>query len=190
MTRRLSGWRRALFGVGLYLPLAFLTARYVSGTTFYGEYLHLTGHWSVYLLLVVLAITPLRGLFPVAGLPRWLLLQRRDIGIAVFVYAAAHTVAYCLRLGVVGEIIGAAVELPLLTGWVAFFVFLALAISSNDISVRAMGSNWRILHRAVYPAAVLAALHWVLTAFDPAFGYGVLLVTLVLLVVRVRVRAD
>ena len=187
MTRRLSGWRRALFGVVLYLPLAYLTARYVSGATFYGEYLHLTGQWSVYLLLVVLVVTPLKRFFPAAGWPRWLLLQRRDVGIAVFIYAAAHTVAYSLRLGVVGEIVGAAVELPLLTGWVAFFVFLALALSSNDVSVRAMGSNWRILHRAVYPAAVLVALHWVLTAFDPAFGYGVLIVTLVLLAVRVRV---
>jgi len=38
-----------------------------------------------------------------------------------------------------------------------------LAGTSNNVSVRALGRRWRILHRLVYPAALLVLIHmfWV-----------------------------
>ena len=39
------------------------------------------------------------------------------------------------------------------------------------MAVRALGRAWKRLHRLVYPAAILAFLHWVLTAYDPATAY-------------------
>jgi sulfoxide reductase heme-binding subunit YedZ len=74
----------------------------------------------------------------------------------------------------------------LLTGWIAFLVFIALAVTSNDASVRALGRTWRRLHKAVYAAAVLTYLHWVLTAFDPTMGYVHGAAAVLLLLARLR----
>ena len=79
-----------------------------------------------------------------------------------------------------------ALELGLLTGWIAFLVFIALAATSNDVSVRAMGRKWRALHKAVYAAAVLTFLHWALTAFDPTAGLLHSAVMIILLLIRAQ----
>ena len=189
-TGRLSGWRRVSFGVVLYLPLAWITYRYVTGSTFYGEYLHLSGQWAVYLLLLVLAFTPLRRIFASARLPRWFLSQRRDVGIAVFIYAFAHTIAYVLYLDDLHRVVKEGLQLAILTGWIAGLVFLVLAVTSNDVSVAGMGWRWRALHKTMYLAALLTAVHWVLTAFDPTVGYIVLVFTIVLLGLRLRLRMN
>ena len=60
----------------------------------------------------------------------------------------------------------------MLTGWLAFAIFLPLALTSNDASVRMLGRSWKRLHRAVYAAAVLSFAHWILEAFDPAVAYA------------------
>ena len=65
-------------------------------------------------------------------------------------------------------------------------VFIALAVTSNDASVRAMGRKWRSLHKTVYVAAILTYLHWVLTAFDPTAGYLHGAIAVVLLLARLR----
>jgi sulfoxide reductase heme-binding subunit YedZ len=59
----------------------------------------------------------------------------------------------------------------LLTGWIAFLIFAALAITSNDASVRLLKRGWKKLHMLVYLGALLTFAHWVLTAFDPLLGY-------------------
>lgn len=59
----------------------------------------------------------------------------------------------------------------MLTGWIAMFIFVALAVTSNNASVRALGKRWKSLHKLVYVAAILTFLHWILTAFDPLTGY-------------------
>ena len=59
----------------------------------------------------------------------------------------------------------------LLTGWLALAIFLPLAITSNDRSMRAMKRGWKRLHRLVHPTAVLVFVHWALTAFDPVTAY-------------------
>ncbi|MEX2458656.1 MAG: hypothetical protein WD770_06685, partial [Actinomycetota bacterium] len=50
-------------------------------------------------------------------------------------------------------------------------IMLALALTSNDASLRRLGHGWKILHRAVYVAALLSFAHWVLSAFNPTPGY-------------------
>ena len=72
-------------------------------------------------------------------------------------------------------------------------IFTALAITSNNTSVRMLGKRWKGLHRFVYAAAVLTFLHWILLAFDPLQGYihaGVLVVIQVLRFVRPRRQLD
>ena len=173
-----------LLWVLLALPGAYMTYRYVQGTTFYGEYLHATGELSARVLILTLAVTPLRLMFPNAAWARWLARRRRYLGVAAFGYALLHAAAYLQRQSF-AVIVEDAGELALATGWVALLVMLALAATSNDISVRQLGRRWKWLHRTVYLAAVLTFAHWILTAFDPLPGAVHLAVLAALEAIRV-----
>ena len=151
-------------------PAVVTIIRYATGATFYGEVVHSTGQLSAQLLILTMAVTPLRLMFPGRGWTRWLLLRRRHFGVASFGYAALHTVVYLMRTGAPGDILADAAEPGLLTGWIALAIFVPLAVTSNDASVRRLRRLWKRLHRWVYAAAALTFAHWVLTAFDPVPG--------------------
>ena len=155
----------------LFAPVVVLSWRYVSGALFYGEFIHLTGELSARLLIVTLAVTPLRNLFPKQRWTAWLLRQQRYLGLAAFAYAVPHLIAYLVKLSDVNRILAESIELGMLTGWFAMLIFVALAVTSNNASVRVLGKRWKLLHRLVYVSAILTFLHWVLTAFDPLEGY-------------------
>jgi sulfoxide reductase heme-binding subunit YedZ len=148
----------------LVLPGAVSLIGYVAGQTFYGEIVHFTGEFATRLLIVALAATPLRLMFPKAYWTAWLLRQRRYVGVATFGYAALHTAVYLARKGPAA--FAEAMELGLLTGWLAFVVFMPLAITSRDTLVHKLGRAWKRLHRLVYLAAALTFAHWLLVAFD------------------------
>ena len=154
----------------LALPAAVTIVRYSTGATFYGEVVHSTGQLSAQLLILTMAVTPLRLMFGRRGWIRWLIQRRRYFGVASFGYAALHTVVYLIRTGAFGDILADAAEPGLLTGWIALAIFVPLAVTSNDASVRRLRRLWKRLHRWVYAAAVLIFAHWVLTAFDPVPG--------------------
>jgi sulfoxide reductase heme-binding subunit YedZ len=156
----------------LALPGAVLTYRYARGATFYGEYLHATGELAVRLLILAMAMTPLKRLFPSAGWVRWLARRRRYVGVAAFGYSLLHAVAHLERQATFAQIAEDAAELALMTGWIALLVMLALAVTSNDAAVRFLGVGWKWLHRTIYPAAALTFAHWILTAFDPTSAYA------------------
>ena len=168
----------------LFAPVVWLSWQYVSGVLFYGEFIHVTGELSARLLIITLAVSPLRNLFPKQRWTAWLLRQQRYLGLASFVYAVPHLIAYLVKLSDLARILRESIEPGMLTGWLALLIFLALAITSNNASVRALGKRWKLLHRWVYLAAILVFLHWVLTAFDPLEGYIHAAVLLVLQVFR------
>ncbi len=172
----------------LALPAAIQTYRYAGGGVFYGEYLHWTGVLAVQLLILVLALTPLRLVFPKASWLRWLMQRRRYLGVAVFGYAVLHTGAYLLRAQDIWTIIDDAASLSIGTGWVALLVFLVLAGTSNDASVRRLGRRWKRLHLTVFLATVLTFAHWLLTAFDRTAGLVHLAVLIVFLLLRLAYR--
>jgi sulfoxide reductase heme-binding subunit YedZ len=161
----------ALFWLLLAFPAAWWIYRYAAGTMAYGEVIHASGDLSVEILIVVLAITPLRLLAPHAGLAAWLMQRRRDLGVATFCYAALHLAVYAIRKADLALIVSEGMKLDLATGWIALGLFAALAITSNDQSVRWLKRGWKMLHRFVYVGAALALAHWVLTAFDPLSAY-------------------
>jgi sulfoxide reductase heme-binding subunit YedZ len=170
--------------LALALPGIVLTYRYARGLTFYGEYLHVTGELAVWLLMLAMGVTPLKLIFRRAGWVRWLARRRRYIGVAAFGYSLLHAVAYLERQATFTAIVEDAAELGLATGWVALLVMLALAVTSNDASVRRLRAGWKWLHRTVYAAAALTFVHWITTAFDPAAAYVHLGVLATLIAVR------
>jgi sulfoxide reductase heme-binding subunit YedZ len=158
---RLSGLK-ALTLAALFAPALVLAAEYLEdalGARPVTELIHGTGLWAFRLLLVSLAITPLRQ---VLRLPR-LILVRRMLGIATFCYAALHLTLYAgdemfnLDL-VLTEILH---RLYLAIGAAALMLLLALAATSTDGMVQRLGGKrWQALQRSVYVIALLATLHF------------------------------
>ncbi len=150
----------------LVLPGAVILIGYINGEAFYGEVVHFTGEFSARLLIVAMAITPLRLMFPGRPWVGWLIQRRRYFGVAAFGYAALHTGVYMARTGVLADVLADAAEPGILTGWLALVIFIPLAITSNEWSVRRLRRWWKRIHRWVYAAALLTFAHWLLVAFD------------------------
>ena len=123
--------------------------------------LHPTGEFAARFMIIAMALTPLRMLLPRANWIRWLLKRRRHIGVAAFAYAALHTLLYVIDMGSLQTILGEFLAIGIWTGWLAMFIFVPLAITSNDWSVRNLGRQWKPLQRTVYVAAVATLLHWI-----------------------------
>ena len=171
MTR--IGGARLLLWIVLALPGLWIGWRWLATPEAYGfgHAIKDSGDWAAWLLLMTLAVTPIRLVFGTGPFTRWLLLRRRDLGVASFAYGAAHTAIYLTDKASLATVLDQAAGADLLTGWLALALFAPLAATSNDTSVRALKRAWKSLHRLVYPAALLVFAHWVLTAFDPATAW-------------------
>lgn len=137
----------------------------------YGHAIGDSGDWAAWLLMLTLAVTPIRLMFRRRSFSTWLMRRRRDIGVASFAYAAGHTVIYIVNKAGIAAVLAEVSSPDMLAGWLAFALFVPLAATSNDMATRALKRTWKRLHRLVYPAAILTFLHWVLAAFDPATAY-------------------
>lgn len=122
--------------------------------------LHPTGEFSARFLIIAMLASPLMLLFRQARFPRWLKQNRRSFGVASFGYAALHTLFYVIDRGTLDRVIDQVTRLDIWTGWLAFLIFVPLAITSADWALRAMGPVWKTLQRWTYPAAVLTLVHW------------------------------
>lgn len=127
-------------------------------------YLRWTGIVSCVLLVVTMSITPLTMLN--RGGLAWWRAQRRYLGVASFAYAALHLIDWLAHANPKTFLLSF-VRIEVLPGWIGFFIMLAMALTSNDRSVRSMGPRWKALQRWVYLGAALVFLHWLLTAETP-----------------------
>jgi len=127
---------------------------------------HRLGLWALRLLMIALAVTPLRQL---SGQPV-LLRFRRLLGLYAFFYATLHLTAY-LALDLKGywmQIFEEIAKRPYITvGFLAWLLLIPLAVTSTQGMMRRLGRRWGQLHRLVYAIAVLAVLHfWWLVKSD------------------------
>ena len=165
---------RASLWLALALPGLTICARWAMSPDEYG-YGHAVGDsglWAAWLLLLTLAVAPIRLLFGARRWTAWLARRRRDLGVASFVYAAGHTVVYLAEKASLATVLADARDAAYLAGWLALALFAPLAATSTDRAMRALGRGWKRLHRLVYPAAILAFAHWALAAFDPTTAYA------------------
>lgn len=119
------------------------------------------GIYALRFLVAGLAITPLRRL----GGPN-LVRYRRAIGLLAFFYAALHLFTYLwfdqnMDLAAIGADI---LKRPYVTvGFAAFVILVPLAVTSNNTMIRRLGgAAWQRLHKGVYAACALAALHFIM----------------------------
>jgi sulfoxide reductase heme-binding subunit YedZ len=149
---------------------------------------HETGSWALRFLLVTLAVTPLKNLM---GWRRPVLL-RRMLGLFSFFYACLHVLVWLWLdrefawSGMLADI----VKRPYITvGFLSVVILTALALTSNIFSMRRLGKRWKILHQAVYAAALLGVLHyiWLVKAdlLQPMVYLGVFTVLMLLRVPKV-----
>ena len=121
---------------------------------------HATGDWALRLLLVTLAVTPLRKL---TGL-HLLMRVRRMLGLFSFFYALLHFTTYAVLDASLDPayILEDVLERPYITvGFTALVLLLPLAATSTNAMVRRLGGrNWRNLHRLAYLIAGLGVLHF------------------------------
>ncbi len=122
---------------------------------------HRYGELALQLLIVSLAITPLRR-YARLNLMKF----RRAFGVLVFVYVSLHLLVWLvLDVQSPTQIWADILKRPYITvGMAGFLLLVPLAATSNNWSVRRLGSRWRKLHRLVYLAAVLGGLHYVMLA--------------------------
>ena len=117
------------------------------------------GEFALNLLVVVLALTPI---FRFTGLN--LLRFRRAIGVMTFVYLTGHFLTWLfLDVQNFNEIVADIQDRPYITvGFAGFLLLFPLAVTSNNFSVRLLGMFWSKLHKLVYVAAILGALHFII----------------------------
>ena len=118
-----------------------------------------TGIWTLRFLAITLAITPLRLLTGQSVVLRF----RRMLGLFTFFYACTHFLTY-IWLDQYFDwpfILEDIIEHPyIIVGFTTFLILFALAVTSAKAIARQMGKNWKKLHSLIYPAALLASLHF------------------------------
>jgi sulfoxide reductase heme-binding subunit YedZ len=215
MSSRTIVWVKVLVHLACLVPLCGLLWMYKSGSLAaeadpVNFITHATGDWALWLLLVDLAITPVRRLHPsLAPLVRF----RRMVGLYAFFYATLHLLTYVLLFS--GYDIATAVEglraghlaapweqLKLIwpvmvddvekrrfiqVGLGAWVILFLLAVTSPQRVLRAMGGkNWQRLHRLIYVAGALGCIHyWWLVKTGVRTPWKVTAVLTLLLLARV-----
>ncbi|MGH1464490.1 MAG: sulfite oxidase heme-binding subunit YedZ [Cognatishimia sp.] len=124
------------------------------------QLLHPTGEFSARFMIIAMLASPLALIFKGWRGPRWLRKNRRYFGVAAFGYALMHTIFYLIDLNDLARTIEQIPRLYIWTGWLAFIIFIPLAITSHDYFLRKLGRNWKTLQRTTYAAAVLTLVHW------------------------------
>jgi len=121
---------------------------------------HELGRFSLKLLIIVLAVTPLRKATGVN-----LIRFRRALGLLAFFYVVVHLLVWLLLdVQIWSQIWKDIVKRPYITiGMVGFVLMLPLAMTSNNMSVRRMSAMaWKRLHWLTYPAIVLGGIHFIM----------------------------
>jgi sulfoxide reductase heme-binding subunit YedZ len=119
-----------------------------------------SGDWTLRLLCLTLAITPLRQLSGWHALAR----LRRMLGLFTFFYGVLHFLCYAwLDMGF--DLAAILTDIPkrpfVLVGTAALLLMVPLAATSTNRAIRALGARrWQQLHRAVYAVGVLGVLHF------------------------------
>ena len=152
------------------------------------------GNWAIRLVMITLAVTPLRQ---ITGW-NWLTRFRRMLGLFTFFYALMHFSTWLLLdrgLAVDPAFQWAAIledltERPFITiGFAALLLLTAMAVTSTNGMRRRMRRAWDKLHYSVYAVGVLGVWHyWWQVKKDTSDAWIYAIILAVLLGYRVWTR--
>ena len=119
-----------------------------------------TGKPALVFLVLVLSITPVRKWFGLHSLLQF----RRILGLYAFMYASLHFLVFIgLDYGFDIELLRSSVfKKPyVVLGLLAYLTLVPLAITSTHGWIRRLGKYWKMLHKLVYLAGILAVSHYI-----------------------------
>ncbi len=157
---------------------------------------HTTGYWTLYFLLITLAVTPVRRLSTRLA---WLIRFRRMLGLFAFFYGTLHLFTYIWLFSNfdLRAMLHDIAKRPFITmGMLAWACLLALAATSTAWAIRRLGGKrWMLLHRLIYVAAIAGVIHYwwivktgVLTPWKVTAVLAILLLARVIWNIRQTVR--
>ena len=145
------------------LPLALLAWKAYSGglsANPIDDITDTTGRWTLRILLISLAIRPVRQMTGLSKLMRF----RRMLGLFAFFYSVLHVSVYGV-LDYFFDFAAMLQEIPerpfIAAGFTAFATMIPLAVTSTKKWIgRLGGKRWQLLHRLVYVSAIGGVLHY------------------------------
>ena len=143
------------------------------------------GTWALRLLLLTLAVSPLRRRLGWSFIAPW----RRTAGLFAFGYLTAHLLGYAVLLNGLDwqTLLDDLTERRyIIAGMLAFALLTPLAVTSTRGWQRRLRRRWQQLHRLVFPATGAALLHLLWLTRD---GYGEPLLYLGVFLVLLAERA-
>jgi sulfoxide reductase heme-binding subunit YedZ len=178
-------WLQIVAHVGALVPLAWILWAYWHGLFLVDsvrEIETLTGKTAIVLLFLSLACTPIltvSGYKPVSRV-------RRALGLYSALYVGVHFMTFIgLDYGFDPSLIGQAIfeQRYVVVGFAAGLILLALTITATRGWQRRLGKNWKRLHRLVYLAGILAAVHflWLVKDIREPLRYAAVLALLLVL---------
>jgi methionine sulfoxide reductase heme-binding subunit len=149
----------ALIGVGVWL-LVIPALTGTLGANPLEKLLHQSGEIAIWILGAVLALSPLRVLFPRSRVVGAVNRHRRVVGVSACVYGLLHFGFHVLYEGGLDGLARSLSKPFIWFGVAGLSILVALALTSNNWSIRALGGkNWKLLHRLAYVAAALLIYH-------------------------------
>jgi methionine sulfoxide reductase heme-binding subunit len=164
MSKRVVVFLKVLVHIACLAPVAWLVMRGFQNNlgpdpthtvTFF------TGRGTLRLLVITLAVTPVRRLIPQLG---WIIRFRRMVGLYAFFYGCLHLMTYVWLYA--GFSWAAMVDdisrrKFITAGLAAWSLMVPLALTSTAWSIRKLGGkNWNRLHWLTYLAAIAGVVHY------------------------------
>ena len=147
---------------------------------------HHTGKWTLYFIVITLAMTPLKH---ITNLNIWIN-YRRMFGLFIFFYASVHLMTYIgldyrFDLTSIGDDI--IKKKYIFIGFSAWLLLIPLAVTSNKRMMRTLKDKWKKLHRLIYLISLFGVIHYLwLVKRDLTEPLIFLLVILTLLAFRFK----
>jgi sulfoxide reductase heme-binding subunit YedZ len=153
---------KPIIWVGALTPAAILLIHFFTddlGANPIEKITHWTGRTALTLLVITLAITPIRRITHFNQIIK----VRRLIGLFAFFYTVLHLLTYVV-LDLFFDFSRVAEDIlkrPYITvGFTAFVLLIPLALTSTKGWIRRLGRKWLLLHRLIYVSAALGVLHY------------------------------
>ena len=151
---------------------------------------HHTGKWSLYFIVITLAMTPLKRITKLNVCINY----KRMFGLFIFFYASVHLMTYVgldyrFDLGSIGDDIFK--KKYIFIGFLAWLLLIPLAITSNKRMIGILKDKWKKLHRLIYLISLFGVIHYLwLVKRDLTEPLIFLIIILVLLAFRFKFKSN
>ena len=151
---------------------------------------HHTGKWTLYFIVITLAMTPLKK---ITKLNIWIN-YRRMFGLFIFFYASVHLMTYVgldyrFDLESIGDDI--IKKKYIFIGFSAWLLLIPLAVTSNKRMIKILKDKWKKLHRLIYLISLFGGIHYLwLVKRDLTEPLIFLTIILILLAFRFKFKSN